>query len=139
MERTRSPIKTPPNSPSKSYPCRLCSKVFPRLSNRRQHEASVHERPYICEVCDARFGTKQRLDYHKQSGKHNKNDSAWKVQQQLFSALPVENETESTFIPLSDEILQKFTETQLDSILTSLQTPAEFQDWLEKQLVNVTE
>lgn len=138
MEGSCSPVKTPPTSPSKLYQCRLCTKIFHRLSNRRQHETSVHERPHVCGICDARFGTKQKLDKHRQS-KHSEVASPWKVQRQLFPPLPVEDATPNAFVPLSDDILERFTETQLDSILTSFQTPAEFHDWLEKQLVNVTE
>lgn len=128
-----SPSKTP-NSPSKLFQCRQCEKIFKRSSNRRQHETSVHMKPFVCGICESSFGTKQKLEKHRLS-RHSNQGSPRTVRRQLFPPEEELTPAPDVFIPLSDSILNRYTESELDSIIASFKNPIEFQDWLVKELV----
>ena len=47
--------------------CNICEKEFINSNVRRIHERTVHkgEKPYICDICDKRFGKLSHLKIHK--------------------------------------------------------------------------
>lgn len=50
------------------FPCLQCGKTFPALHVLQNHSTvhAPHLKPYICEICGASFGTRGRLDEHRQ-------------------------------------------------------------------------
>ena len=48
----------------KEFACGDCGQKFANNYKRNKHVKMKHIKPYICHVCDARFGMKQKLDHH---------------------------------------------------------------------------
>lgn len=57
--------------PSKSHRC-FCGRVFNKREHLKRHDLLVHKdiRPFSCEDCSLRFGTKQNYQVHLTTNKH---------------------------------------------------------------------
>lgn len=52
--------------------CSFCDKSFLKLEQLRRHDRQVHlnHRPFVCTVCDVSFSTKQNMQVHMSTRKH---------------------------------------------------------------------
>lgn len=57
--------------PNKSHRC-FCGRVFNKREHLKRHDLLVHQdfRPFSCEDCSLRFGTKQNYQVHMTTNKH---------------------------------------------------------------------
>lgn len=58
----------------KKHRCTVCSRRFDKTDQLRRHDRIVHRhiRPYICTLCDQSFGTKQNMEVHRNTRKHQR-------------------------------------------------------------------
>lgn len=61
-----------PSGEVKPHVCRACDRSFYKLEQLKRHDRLVHLnlRPYICSTCDLSFGTKQNMQVHLTTRKH---------------------------------------------------------------------
>lgn len=56
----------------KPHVCKTCNRSFYKLEQLKRHDRLVHQnlRPYVCTSCDLSFGTKQNMQVHLTTRKH---------------------------------------------------------------------
>lgn len=70
--RGRASSSTDNSPPIKPHVCPYCDRSFFKPEQLRRHDRLVHlnHRPFVCTVCDVSFGTKQNMQVHMTTRKH---------------------------------------------------------------------
>lgn len=73
--KVRTPSQSLRNSPTsevKPHVCPSCERSFHKLEQLKRHDRLVHLnlRPFVCTTCDVSFGTKQNMQVHLTTRKH---------------------------------------------------------------------
>lgn len=71
-QSSSSPLRGSSSADTKPYVCPNCERSFFKLEQLKRHNRLVHLnlRPYICHTCDLSFGTKQNMQVHLTTRKH---------------------------------------------------------------------
>lgn len=66
------PLQASSSGGSKPHVCANCERSFYKLEQLKRHNRLVHLnlRPFICHTCDLSFGTKQNMQVHLTTRKH---------------------------------------------------------------------
>jgi hypothetical protein len=69
--QTRSSLQVPPLSNAPMHVC-FCGRAFNKREHLKRHNMLVHQevRPFKCNACELRFGTKQNMQVHLSTRKH---------------------------------------------------------------------
>lgn len=56
----------------KPHACPFCDRSFFKVEQLKRHDRLVHlnHRPFVCAICDVSFGTKQNMQVHMSTRKH---------------------------------------------------------------------
>lgn len=67
-----SPLRASSSGDAKPHVCPNCERSFYKLEQLKRHNRLVHLnlRPFICYTCDLSFGTKQNMQVHLTTRKH---------------------------------------------------------------------
>lgn len=67
-----SPFSGGSSTDSRPHVCPSCGRGFYKLEQLKRHDRLVHKnlRPFVCTTCDLSFGTKQNMQVHLTTRKH---------------------------------------------------------------------
>lgn len=67
-----SALRSPASVDAKPHVCPSCDRSFYKLEQLKRHDRLVHLnlRPFVCTTCDLSFGTKQNMQVHLTTRKH---------------------------------------------------------------------
>lgn len=65
-------LRSPASTEVKPHVCPSCERSFYKLEQLKRHDRLVHLnlRPFVCTTCDLSFGTKQNMQVHLTTRKH---------------------------------------------------------------------
>lgn len=69
---SQSSLRNSSTSETKPHVCPSCERSFHKLEQLKRHDRLVHLnlRPFVCTTCDVSFGTKQNMQVHLTTRKH---------------------------------------------------------------------